>query len=288
LTEILSPAERLERLEALKHLLESRGLRVAPTRVGQYVKAFSRFSRGTGGRPIEHHEFDEYLFVLREVDELLWVFKGLQKAEPPGALDKLEKALGGRMLSREDANSTARNYLFELRIASYFLQAGFIVDMAAGSDLAVRFDDTTVYVECKRPESIGKLQARARDAYRQLHRRLGEGSTAEVFGLAAMDVGRILHPGQGLSLGVTAEHARVGLRAQLVKLDDEHQFRRTFRRDERILSVWLQMLVPVLHVAEAQPATRFSSLHLPLVPEFGKRRRVFDRLRVAFEIAPFG
>lgn len=282
---ILTAAERLQQLEALRHFLESRGLRVAPTRVGQYLKAFSRFATANGVRALEHHEFDEYLFTLREVDELLWVFKGLKTAEPPGALEKLEMALGGSSLSREDMDSTARNYLFELRIASYFLQAGFQVNMAGAPDVTACFDGQTVCIECKRPESPSKLQSRTKEAFRQLQRRFNEAAPSRVFGLAALDFGRILHPGQGLSIGVTAQYARDGLRAQLVKLDDEYRFARVFRSDARIVSVWLQVPVPVLHLAEAQPATRFSSLHLPLVPEFGETRRVFDRLRTAFEVA---
>jgi hypothetical protein len=289
--EELTSAERLERLASFRELLEQRGLRVAPTRVGQYLKALSRFAtlaqvpdtiETRAG--LNHDEFDQYLFVLREVDELLWVFKGLQVREPAGALDKIEKALGGQMLSREDLNSTARNYLFELRIASYFLQAGLEVDMSDDADVMVRLDTAAVHIECKRPESRAKVLTRAKEALRQLQRRFEQDGDARSLGLVAIDVGRILHPGQGLSFGVTAESMRDGLRAQLLKFDDEYQLAKVFRGEKRVLSVWLQLLTPVLHMTEGQPATRFSSLHLPLVPEFGERARVFEKLRSAFEL----
>jgi len=283
--EVLTSQQRLDRLDALRELLERRGLRVAPTRVGQYLKALTQFVALAGQRELEHHEFDDYLFTLREVDELLWVFKGLRVHEPAGALEKVEKALGGQRFSSEDLNSTARNYLFELRIASYFLQAGFKVEMGDEADLTVRVDEATVHIECKRPESPTKVRARAKEALRQLKRRFESDVTGRSLGLVAVDVGRILHPAQGLAVGVTAQLARDGLRAQLLKFDDEYQLGQVFRDETRILSVWLQVLTPVLHVVEQQPATRFSSLHLPLVPEFGQQWRIFNRLRSAFELA---
>ena len=185
--EILTIEERIARLESFGEWLRTRGLIAAPTRLGRYIKTMGRLAPLlTKGRRPSHEDFDTYLYTLREVDELLWVYKGLLKAEPPGVVGTLEIAIGGRTLSREDSDSTARKYLFELRIASYFLQAAFDLDLSQDADLTIQLkDDALLHVECKRPESVTKIRRRAKDALAQLQRRFVTNPDIRSFGLVA-------------------------------------------------------------------------------------------------------
>ena len=235
-------------------------------------------------REPQPEDWDVFLFNLREVDELLWVYEGLQRQVPAGAIALLEKAIGGSLLSSNEIDTQARNFLFELRIASYFLQAGVPITLNDRSDIVASFDDAVIHIECKRLESRKKVQQRAAESLRQLQSRLS-GPSSKQYGLAAFDVGQILHPNQGLSWSVTAEHGRLGLKSQLAAFEDDFDLGRLFRPERRVLSVWLQMLVPILHLAEKQPATRFSSLHLVLAAH-GRRRALFEKLRVVFEVEP--
>src|SRR3954470_13119151 len=77
------------------------------------------------------------MFSIREADELLWVGQAVQQVDVPGALDKLRVALGGAEYAKEETSTAARNALFELRIASYFVQAGFLVDITTEADAAL-------------------------------------------------------------------------------------------------------------------------------------------------------
>jgi len=268
-------------VRAFKTWLEQQGLRAAPTRLTRYVKTLDRLAERGGP---EHGDYDEYIFTLREADEMIWVHHGLLKAIPPGALALLEKSIGGEAFAREDKRSAARNALFELRIASYFLQAGFSIDLSGPADIAIELPSARVYVECKRIESRKKVPARANEAFKQLRRHLSGMKRWSSYGLAVLDVGQIIHPGQGMSMGVTRGHLRDGLRQELLGFANEFSISEFFMKERRILSVWLQAMVPSIHLTEHEVATRFSSIHLPLVGERGPRAKVFRELRRAFEL----
>jgi hypothetical protein len=193
---------RLEQLEEFKTWMEERGLKVASTRIDKYVKAYRKLETliESAGPPPYNGQFDKYVFLLREVDDLCWIYKGLKYAEPPGVLQVLEKTLGGAELSRDDsATAAARNFQLELRITSYFLQARYEVDLSQQSDITVQLPEGTLYVECKRLSSSKKVKQRSQEALTQLrHRFLTNKRRSNCFGLAVFDVGKILHPNQGI------------------------------------------------------------------------------------------
>ena len=58
--------------------LESKGLRAAQTRLGEYVKFYERFvTESCSDKEIQ----DNLLFVMREMDEWSWIYRGLKKKE---------------------------------------------------------------------------------------------------------------------------------------------------------------------------------------------------------------
>lgn len=278
----------LEELKEFKAWVEERGLHVASTRLGRYIKAYQQLSTFTGWpEDLSDESREKFLFVMREAQELCWIYKGLKCAEPPGTLEILKKVLGGAELSRNDnPKAGARNFQFELRIASYFLQAGYEVDLSQQSDLVVQLPEYTLYVECKRLSSPKKVKQRAQEALTQLrHRFLENRRSSKCFGLAVFDVSKILYPGQGISIFPGSLVAREHILELLNDFNDTHSLELIFRQEKNILAVWLQVLTPVIQFTGPKVATRFSSLYLPLVPSTGGHRSLaFQHVRRALEV----
>lgn len=270
-------------LEGFYSWTEARGLRVSSTRLRSYIDEFGNYDTKTTFADLEIEGANRFIFLLREVDELLWIYSGLKVAEPLGAGAVLEKALGGTDLAREEKpTAAARNFQFELRIASYFLHAGFWVDLSTETDLRVQLSNSMLHVECKRVSSPKKIRYRAKEALKQLRRRMvSDKSKMNVYGLPAIDLSRALHPEQGMASAWNHQNVRTGLQQQLLRVDDRHNFGEIFGRDKNVLSVWLQLSAPTVSVEG--PATRFSSLHIPLAPKSGPRAKAFEELRRVFE-----
>ena len=113
---------------------------------------------------------DWYLYTLREVHELMWILKGLKKHIPKGIDEKLGIIVSGRDFAALDSNSLSRNTQFELRIASYFCQAGCYVDLSGKTDIVAFNKKHAFYTECKRVGSSQQLEGRLSYAKEQLNK----------------------------------------------------------------------------------------------------------------------
>jgi hypothetical protein len=198
--EELSIEERLIHLRDFKVWIENFELKVDSTRLSQYIKFFEKWSADQNFFS-RRENLDDALFFTREVDELLWIWSGLKQQIPRGALPKLKLVLGGDAYARnEHGNTVARNYGFEFRIGAYFIKAGYNVDMSQPSDLVVALPDNTLHVECKRLDSERKVEVRIKELAKQLKLRCKtDVMDNKTFGMAVLDVSRIINPNQGLS-----------------------------------------------------------------------------------------
>ena len=141
------------------------------TRVGEYQRFISDLSTKTR-KDFSDEDSSRMVHTLREVEELLWIQKGLLAQTLSGGIDLLQKILGGSPFAKDDSSNTpARDFQLELRIASYFVQTGFSVDMNEDADLEVAFPDGKLFVECKRMKSPNKVLKRAKNAAQQLKSR---------------------------------------------------------------------------------------------------------------------
>jgi len=274
----------LSDLEEFRTWLESRGLRVESTRLHEYITALKAYEVGPPVNELPQADLDRYVFMWREADELRMIFEGLKISEPSGALSLLQKALGGAALSRDETSTAPRNFLYELRIASFFLQAGFTVDLSMEADLTVALSTGTLVVECKRIASANKVFVRAKEACSQLTRRIKAvpRHTTRAFGLACLDISRVLHPNQGVTVTPSADYAKAALQYELRKFDRDFDLAGIFRGNKDIIAVWVQLSAPTL-TADGR-RTRFSSLHIPLAPQAGPRYEAFEELRKVLEL----
>lgn len=291
---IAVPTETVPKLDLSHHLhdileirtfFESRGIETRNTRIERYGHYLER-SLGDGADPVDAEKVfknsagepfrtpgDWYLYVLREVHELMWILKGLKAHVPVGADEKLRLIAGGRDFAALDVDSHSRNIQFELRIASYFCQSGCEVDLSTDTDVVARMDRYAFFVECKRVGSKNKLGMRLSEARRQLAQRIPRKHGKRlVLGCIAVDVTKVAFTDNGLTWGLTNEHSRDVIRDKLKEICAEADHLLSFESCRRLLCYWFQIHIPTLVVQPlpATYATRFSSYHIPR-PSLGRK-----------------
>ena len=272
--------DRVTEVTRLIEHLESKGLRAKQTRLGEYLRFYSRYLAGAcSSKEVE----DTLFFVMREIDEWSWIYRGLTKFEPEGTLERMRQAVSGVAFAKDEGDDKlARSIQLELRVASYFIQTGFSISFSGLSDLVVDVDGYPVFVECKRLNSPKQVIKRAKEAARQLRARYRT-TWKSSYGLVVFDASGIIHPKQGIVSGPTETIVRDGMRAQLKAFDQEHDTSEIFGRDEKLISVWMQAIAPGILRTTNEPFTRFSSLH-SIYAQHGQRRwDLFERMKPAFD-----
>lgn len=287
----ISNEEHIMPLYELLDWLKSENIDASNTRIPKYIKFLEDYEKNDSLDP-ENNEEDqdtitEYLYILREVHELIWIFNGIKNKFPEGVVDLFKKSIGGNSYARYDKNTTARNYQFELRILSYFLRRDWEVDIGTRTDIVTRKNKFTFYIECKRLSSKKKIEFRVKEAAKQLDRKTKKTKLlSKELGVAVFDVTKIAYPHQGVTWGVTYEHCRDIIQEKLKEIESEYDFYTPFLKNKNIILVWLQIHIPSLNLSLAHPTTRFSSFFLPIIPKSGYRHTGFEELRSVLEVDP--
>lgn len=168
----------LDDLVNVRSICEDFGIQTSNTRLDRYEKFLRKYLDGDqiGGESVfqmpSSAPFQNWMeclqYVLREVHELMWILKGIQANQPKGVKEKLDWIIGGRDFAFLDVDSRSRDAQFELRIASYFSQAGFAVDLTSKTDVIVHSDNHVYYIECKRVGSTNKFSVLDLSNWRRL------------------------------------------------------------------------------------------------------------------------
>ena len=272
--------DRQKKLYSFADWLKTVGIDASKTRVGEYQRFISYLSTKLA-EDFSEEDSSRMVHTLREVEELLWIQKGLMSKKLNGGIDLLKKILGGAPFAKDDSsNAPARDFQLELRIASYFIQTGFTVNMNEDADLEVDFQNGKLFVECKRFKSTSKVLKRAKIAAQQLKKRY-QSTNMQKYGLAVFDISKIIMPNQGITSGPSVNGVRDLIRAHLVDFAYKYDVTKHFLPDKKALSVWLQAIVPTWATENntTEILTRFSSFHLVLAPEYGPNAKAFETLK---------
>lgn len=272
--------ERQQKLDSFASWLKTLGIDASKTRVGEYQR-FISYLATKSRQDFSEEDSNSMVHTLREVEELLWIQKGLMSQKLSSGIELLKRILGGSPFAKDDAlNTPARDFQLELRIASYFLQTGFAVNMDEDADLEVTFPDGKLFVECKRLKSPNKVLKRAKGAAHQLKNRY-KGNNRQKFGLAVFDISNIIMPNQGITSGPSVDGVRDLIRAHLIDFSRKYEITKYFMPDKKVLSLWLQAVVPTWakENGTTEIITRFSSYHLVLAPEYGSKAKAFEILK---------
>ncbi len=289
-------AHHLKDLLEFRDFLRQRAIKTEGTRIDRYITYLERTVTSTKidvaqifknvrGSPL-NSPADWLLYLLREAHELMWILKGLRVRVPSGVDEHLRAIVGGSDFAALDADSRARNKQFELRIASYFCQAGCEVDLSTDTDIISSTESEVFYIECKRISAKNQITKRLSEARKQLARRMptAEGNRIAV-GFIAMDVTKAAFLHNGLTLGLTNEHSRDVIQEKLVELTADLDPSSLFSGCPGLLNCWFQIHISSLVMHPATPMSRFSSAHLSRMDMNSKEQRAWNAFRSIFESA---
>jgi hypothetical protein len=295
----LAVSKYSQRIDEIVEWFASKEILVSQTRIQRY-KRFLDYFKKNNDFIVKNDEdikiLEELLFTLREVHELMWIKKGVDVTEPKGIDHLLKIIAGGNSFAKDDKNTTARNYQFELRIASYFLQNGYKVDLSSLTDVIAKSGNTSFYLECKRLHSEKKVSTRIKEASNQLKFRVSKQSIlSKKYGIAVFDVTRIAFLEHEVLYNLTHDQCRNLLRKKLSDIMKSYDFIRPFQNNKKVIAVWIQIFIPSLAESNKrsegsnkpsfiQPNTRFSSHFTILGPINGSRGKALEQLKNATEI----
>ncbi|OGP67985.1 MAG: hypothetical protein A2W27_03720 [Deltaproteobacteria bacterium RBG_16_44_11] len=282
----LSLEEKLEKIELACKWLQSLGINTSKTRLltyknyyKEYVSNYSRFEEDPG-------KIAYFLRLMREAEEITWIFEGFKSEQNPKSIRIIKESIGGTVFSATDApNNRSRDYLFELRIASYYRRAGFDAKIGTESDVIVQKHNQTIYVECKRLKSIKKVEVRLKEAAIQLDKRYKDHSNkSDLFGIFAVDLSAIINPESGFLIRLTHDEGTDYIREKMNHFFDKYNPAKYFSKDNRNLAVWCHFMCPSLTTATDPPlSTRYTSLVNPLCPLSSARGKILEDFRIAFK-----
>lgn len=237
-------------LEAVLEICRSAGISTRATRmeialkriremdrlVAQY-KREGRLASDLGGVRdvallIEGSEFAELLPCLSR-----WL------AEQPSVVkDKLRKVLGGPQVPTDENplknNNEARNFLFELTLGARFEARGTRVTQGEHPDFTVHLPRREIFVECKRPFSLAKLEDNIDGAAEQLRREFAQpGAGASTFGVIAIEASKVVNREYECFTFTNERQVQEGLSERLRQvIADTYAIRQPFRT-QRIVAV---------------------------------------------------
>jgi hypothetical protein len=261
-------------LVELQAFLESRGISTGNTRIDRYRNYLVQAVSGDSINEAQifksvsdarfQSDLDWKLYVLREVHELMWILKGLKAHIPKGVDDKLRKVVSGSDFAALDTNTESRNTQFELRIASYFCQAGCEVDLSTETDVIATTRKHAFYVECKRIAGSNNFRRNLIKARDQLIERMpNKHDNKKTYGFIAADVTKVAFIHNGLTFGLTNDHARDIVQEKLMRIGNSTMDVPIFNGCRNLLYCWLQIHIPSLIRHPPTTATRFSSFGIP-------------------------
>jgi hypothetical protein len=274
----------------IKDLLESRGFSIQNTRIARYIDYLKQL---VGGGPRNESlifknsvdqrfrsSIDWYLYVLREVHELMWILRGLKVHIPAGLDSRLGLLISGSDFAALDLNTHSRNVQFELRIASYFCQAGWAVDLSTATDIIALHDEYALFVECKRVGNMSQLQRRLAEASKQLSRRMPRQYKKRiVFGSIVVDVTKVAFSHNGLTWALTPEHSKDINQGKFKWMADLLADAPEYFGSRDIIRYWFQIHIPCFIRNPPQSITRFSNYYIENFRARGKSLEVLKLLR---------
>ncbi len=283
----------------IQSFIEGHGIQTKNTRIERYIEYLRHvikkqpiddltiFKNSVDG-PFQHSG-DWMLYVLREIHELMWILKGLKVCQPLGVDDKLKKIVGGRDFAALDKDSQSRDAQFELRIASYFCQAGCDVDLSTDTDIIAMSSSEAFYLECKRVGSQSQLAKRLSEGRKQLRNRMPKKMGKRVvYGCVAADVTKVAFSHNGLTWALSNDHSKDIIQERLIGIASASDRMPLFKDCSNLASYWFQIHIPSLILNPPTTLTRFSSYHIFREDLSRKSRRAVRAFCNIFESASQG
>ena len=292
--EIISNSQcGIEKLIQFRELLINLGINAQHSRIAKYIEFLEAINKDLNFDPskifTETHDDrfqslqDWFVYAIREISELFWIYRALSIRMPKGVEEKLKLINSGRDFAAFDTNSTSRDTQFELRIASYFCSKDLIIDVSTETDIIVEFEKFFLYIECKRIHSEKKLMRKIYEANDQLKLRMPKKrGDKPCYGIIAIDVTSLAFPHQGLVFGVTPEHNRKIIQDKIIGIASNINSDNVMAQNSRLMAIWENIHIPATRMQPTGFETRFSHNMIP--KNFEIRKEILHFLKIKHTI----
>ncbi|WP_313807825.1 hypothetical protein [Flavobacterium sp.] len=260
----------IETFEKVLEWLEKLGIRTDIGRIAAYRQYFSELIDVPKNETIlTIHRAN----ISRELFELVWIYQNFLDYDSEKIINHVKKTLKGVVaINLEKANDqSSRNYLFELRAASYFIKAGYKIDLDSDCDLIAYNDKEKIYVECKRLSSKDKITERIKEASKQLDKRLSQDSSKNTYGIIWIDLSFVQMNYTGFYSAYFRRTCQFAARTDLMILTSQNIPNIDFNK--RIIGLVSQTLYPGISEIPKGYYTGSTISLKPLNKSFFKRRK---------------
>lgn len=186
---------------------------------------------------------DDYRMALVEASDLIDIWRAFHRWRSERFKQKLREAVTGVVdPADENAESSPRDFLFELTVAAFFRMRRDPVLVGTHKDLVLRMDQETFFSECKRPKAESSVPRMMRRATKQIigHFASSHRKTAgRMWGFIAIDISILANPGR-LSLKLPGfEAINNAVDSCLIQFTNRQEPGLSYIRDSRIVGVLL-------------------------------------------------
>ncbi|QXH49838.1 hypothetical protein KSS94_18050 [Pseudomonas fakonensis] len=182
--------------------LRSLGVSTSADRYHKYISQLDY--KGSSRKQDENSAFRDYLNAHGELHDLVRVWKSLLSLDSVQYVDTLKKVTSGQAYRNVAAQDPARDFLFELSVASRLIAAGYEVSLNQIADIVAHVDGRKLYVEAKRVRSLDKLPKRVADANKQIKLRLAQDKSSRSRGMVAVNLTDIINAGSKIGVAPDA------------------------------------------------------------------------------------
>ena len=168
-------------------------------RYGLYKKHFEQFLEIVKNQSVDELKGELLTFkksfdnAYLEVNEIIRIYNNLKGIDSKEFLEQIKKVASGHEFRANGESDQARDFLFELSVASRFIKAGYSVSLSGICDVVVDMGaEGTLFVECKRIKSENKLDTNIKKANKQITKRIKSFASSKVKGLVAVNITDLL------------------------------------------------------------------------------------------------
>ena len=233
--------------------LEECGASIEPTRVNKYRKTLNllieAYKKGTTQEMLNRGEFPKIVNSFFEIKEITDIWVGLKEMDNEELETRLRKFVKGPESMVDELLRTSSNYPrnigFELYIASRFAISDFDINLSSDGDISALYKNNSLFIECKRPNQLNKLEKNIKRAFNQLEERYKTINT-ESAGIIALSINKLINPKQKLLVEDSLDNLSHHLGKLVENFIKEYRYFWQGKNKERTIGVLVSLQAPCI------------------------------------------
>ncbi len=283
--------EHAEQFAAACDWLIDLGVSVDSTRAAEYRAMLAAiaeyYEAGKIDALVEKHGYPRLFNATVEAHEFNHIHTGLIGRSDTEMLSRLREFVRGTALLIDESpqrnKNRSRNIGFELSVAAAAARSAVPITFEAPGDLCLLPKSDPIAVECKRPFTARKIEARVSEGIEQLRQRYkSSANPRDAHGILALSITKTENDGSKHLVGPDEASIRVQIDGIFLQFISQHRRHWESRVDGRTLAVLLELCAPCRIATPSILAVAREYAWLPLCELGSENRRRLERVALAF------